>query len=287
MNPDSPLDAAGAARRILEAEARGEGIVSLLVLGGEGEGSYRVVGSDGSEGTTGSPPMDSALDALGRSILAGDTSPGRKGRHAGTHRVEMGNEPVDVYAELHRPPPELVVVGAGHLALPLTRLGSLLGYRVTVLDDRPDFVRAERFPEAERVVKVSFREPFAAVAVGPATHVVLVTRGHKYDYECLRRLLSRPDPPGYIGMIGSRRRVRATFHQLLEEGFAVEELERIRAPVGLDLGGETPEEIAVEVAAELVLLRRGGSGRPLREVEGVARRFFESTSASPDDEPSP
>jgi xanthine/CO dehydrogenase XdhC/CoxF family maturation factor len=279
------LDAAGAARRILGAEDRGEALVSLLVLDGPAEGSRRIVAGTWSEGSTGIGSLDAALDDLGRRILARELSPGRRGRDAGTHFVspatgdgDPAGEEVQVYVERYAPSAELVIVGAGHLAVPLTRVGDLLGYQVTVLDDRPDFAQADRFPQAARVTEVSFSDPFAGLTIRASTHVVLVTRGHRYDYECLRRLLRLPRPPSYIGMIGSRRRVRATFHQLLEEGFAVEELERIRAPVGLDLGGETPEEIAVEVAAELVMLRRGGSGRPLIEVEGVARRFFSGPS---------
>lgn len=275
------LDAAQAARRILGAEARGEPLVCLLVLDGPAEGSRRIVASEWTEGSTGFGTLDEALDDLGRRILTGELPPGRRGRDAGTHSlspVAADGDEVHVYVERYLPPAELVVVGAGHLAIPLTRVGDLLGYQVTVLDDRPDFARADRFPQASRVVEVSFADPFAGITIRPSTHVVLVTRGHRYDYECLRRLLRLARPPAYIGMIGSRRRVRATFHQLLEEGFKVEELERIRAPVGLDLGGETPEEIAVEVAAELVMLRRGGSGRPLIEVEGVARRFFSDPS---------
>lgn len=271
------LDAADAARLMLEAREAGRGAACLLVLEGPSEGRRRVVREGGpAVGAVGDPALLDALDELGRRLVVGEVPAGRRGREAGVHTVRASPEgdEVEVYVELQRPTPELVIVGAGHLALPVSRLGAMLGYRVSVLDDRPDFARAERFPEAERVLRVDFREPFSRIEVGPFSHVLLVTRGHRYDYECLRRLLAMPSPPAYIGMIGSRRRVRATFHQLLEEGVPLEALERIRAPVGLDLGGETPEEIAVEVAAELVQLRRGGSGRPLIEVEGVAQRFF-------------
>lgn len=283
-----PLDAAHAARRILEAEASGEGVVSLLILEGPLDGFRRLVPEHAPpEGALGTRELEDALDALARRVLTGDVEAGRKGREAGVHRVAIAlpgeSEPreLEVYLELFRPPSPLIIVGAGHLSLPLTRLGALLGYRVTVLDDRPEFARAERFPEADRVLRVDFQDPFAELEPGPHAHVILVTRGHKYDYECLRRLLRMPEPPCYVGMIGSRRRVRATFHQLAEDGVPPEVMERIRSPVGLDLGGETPAEIAVEVAAELVMLRRGGSGRPLVEVEGVARRFFGTADADP------
>jgi xanthine dehydrogenase accessory factor len=160
----------------------------------------------------------------------------------------------------------------------MVHIGSMLGFRVTVLDDRPDFATRERFPTAERVIKGDFSDPFADIQLHERSHILLVTRGHKYDYECLIRALRADPPPAYIGMIGSRRRVRATYVQLVEEGFSMEIIDRIHAPVGLDVGAETPEEIAVAVAAELVMVRRGGSGLPLKGVERVAERYFSSSS---------
>jgi xanthine dehydrogenase accessory factor len=178
-----------------------------------------------------------------------------------------------VYLELHHPSPEMVIVGAGHVAQPLCTLGALLGLRVLVLDDRPAFATRERFPEAHELRRVDFSDPFAGVPLHSWTHVVLVTRGHRYDYECLRSILLSPSLPGYIGMIGSRRRVRATFEALVREGIEPELLRRVQSPIGLDIGAETPAEIAVSVAAEIVHLWRGGSCRPMGEAEGILERF--------------
>lgn len=186
----------------------------------------------------------------------------------------IGGDAVEIYLEVRRPIRELVVVGAGHIAQPMAHLGAMLGYRVTVLDDRPDFATRERFPDADRLVRADFSDPFAGVPIHARSHLLLVTRGHKYDYECLIRALRMDPAPAYIGMIGSRRRVRATYVQLLDEGIDRALIGRIHAPVGLDVGAETPEEIAVAVAAELVMLARGGTGAPLRDVERVAERFF-------------
>ena len=184
---------------------------------------------------------------------------------------------VELYLEIRRPIRELIVVGAGHIAQPVAHLGALLGYRVTVLDDRPDFATRERFPDADRLVRADFSDPFADIPIHERCHLLLVTRGHKYDYECLIRALRADPAPAYIGMIGSRRRVRATYVQLLEEGIDRSLIDRIHAPVGLDIGAETPEEIAVAVAAELIMLSRGGTGVSLREVERVSERFFNTT----------
>lgn len=185
--------------------------------------------------------------------------------------VTLGDTEIELYVERVAPPGELVIVGAGHIARPLSSMGRLLGLRVTVLDDRPDFARRERFPDADRVVVADFDAPFDDVEVGSRSHVVLVTRGHRYDYDCLRALAAADAEPAYIGMIGSRRRVRAAFEALASEGFDEEDLRRVFAPIGLDIEAETPAEIAVAVAAEIVLARRGGTGRPLREATEVVR----------------
>ena len=192
-------------------------------------------------------------------------------------RLQEGEVDLDgtrLYVEAHRPVAELIIVGAGHISLPLAAVGHVLGLRVRVLDDRPEFARQERFPDHVEVRHVDFARAFEGIAVGPLTHVVLVTRGHKYDYECLLQLLRLPVTLRYIGMIGSRRRVRATWVQLLEEGIDRERIRSIRAPVGLDLGAQTPGEIAVAVAAEIVREWRGGTGDPLREQERILDRFF-------------
>lgn len=219
-------------------------------------------------GTLGS----SALDALAASVLR-TALDDRRGRD-GVREIEGPEGPVELYVELRRAVRELIVVGAGHIAQPMAHIGALLGFRVTVLDDRPDFATRERFPDAHRLVRADFSDPFADVVLHDRSHLLLVTRGHKYDYECLVRALRADPPPAYIGMIGSRRRVRATYVQLLEEGVERSLVDRIFAPVGLDIGAETPEEIAVAVAAELIMLERGGTGRSLKEVERVADRFF-------------
>jgi xanthine dehydrogenase accessory factor len=178
---------------------------------------------------------------------------------------------IELYVERVAPPAELVVVGAGHIAQPLSRIGALLGFSVTVVDDRPDFARRDRFPDADRVVVADFADPFAGISIGSRSYVVLVTRGHRYDFDCVQALGRAGAEPAYVGMIGSRRRVRAAFEQLAAEGFDEERLARIHAPIGLDIGAETPAEIAVAIAAEMILATRGGTGEPLGERSRVVR----------------
>lgn len=216
------------------------------------------------------PSADDKATELARQGLSGSTEirPGLQ-----TLPLSTGGE-VTVYLELFHPPSELVIVGAGHVAQPLSTLGALLGLRVRVLDDRPEFASMERFPDADQVGSFDFSDPFAGVVLHPWSHVILVTRGHRFDYECLRRVLQHDPLPGYVGMIGSRRRVRATFEALLEEGLSRDALAQVRAPIGLDLGGETPAEIALSIAAEIVESWRGGSGRPMRDHHRILERFF-------------
>jgi xanthine dehydrogenase accessory factor len=268
------LDAARSADLALHAAEHGASSASFLVVAGPAPGArlLLVVGTDGTEvlhGSLGSGELDDAALEAGRSAVA-------DARHADGIRALPGG--VETYLEVRRPVQDLVIVGAGHIALPMARTGADLGFRVWVLDDRPDFATRERFPDAFRVLRADFSDPFKDVPLHAGTHILLVTRGHKYDYDCLVRVLRTDPAPAYIGMIGSRRRVRATFVQLLEDGIPRERLGVIHAPVGLDIGAETPEEIAVAVAAELVLSRRGGTGTPLRDLERVAERFFNQAS---------
>jgi xanthine dehydrogenase accessory factor len=275
----APAEAVRLAREALEG---GEPMASVTLIetrAGAGEagsppsGARMAVWSDRSRGTLGDPALDQAAAAFAREVLAG--------ARVATREVEVGGAVATLYAEPHLAPPELVIVGAGHIARPLCRVGALLGFRVTVLDDRPEFATRERFPEAAEVRRADFTEPLKGVPMGPGTHLVLVTRGHKYDYEALRDVLQRPELPAYLGMVGSRRRTRAALEQLAREGIDPGRIAAIRAPVGLDVRAETPEEIAIAIAAELVLLRRGGTGRPLRETERVFERWVERRGEPP------
>lgn len=263
----SLADAVHHARAALEG---GEPVVGLTVLDASDDsilpGERMAVWADRAAGTLGDPNLDEAAIRMARGVLA-------QGGQAGPRTVEADGRSCTLYVEPHLPPPELVIVGAGHVARPLCRLGAMLGYRVTVLDDRPEFATRERFPEAAEVRPARFDDPFRGVRISGRTYLVLVTRGHKYDFEALRDVLHRPQLPAYVGMIGSRRRTRAALEQLARDGVDQDRLRAVHAPIGLDVGAETPEEIAVAVAAELVMVRRGGSGRPLRDLERVAERW--------------
>jgi xanthine dehydrogenase accessory factor len=147
----------------------------------------------------------------------------------------------------------LLIFGAGHVSRPTAQVAALAGFRVTVLDDRQDFANAERFPQAKVMVLNDFDDCFTGLPQGPETFVVIVTRGHVHDAGVLAQALRTP--AGYIGMIGSRRKRDAVYERLRGQGFTKADLARVRCPVGLDIGAETPEEIAVSIVAELIACR--------------------------------
>jgi xanthine dehydrogenase accessory factor len=148
----------------------------------------------------------------------------------------------------------LIIVGAGHIAQPLATLGKLMGWHVTVIDDRASFASRERFPAADELIVRPFGPAIDALRLDRYCYLVAVTRGHAFDEEAVRAALRQPC--GFVGMIGSRRRVKATLDRIQEGGVPTEQLDRVHAPLGLDLGAETPEEIALAIVAEMVRERR-------------------------------
>lgn len=148
----------------------------------------------------------------------------------------------------------LIIVGAGHIARPLCRMAADVGYRVIVLDDREEYARTEFFPDAYQVVAGDYASELPALASAPSTSVVLVTRGHKHDQDCLRLMAEKR--LDYLGMIGSQRRIEAVYLDLVREGVSLEALRAVYAPIGLEIGAHTPSEIAVSIVAQMIKVRR-------------------------------
>ncbi len=172
--------------------------------------------------------------------------------------------------EISRPPLELIVCGGGHVGQAVAKAARFLDFKVTVIDDRAEFSSREKFPDPNvALITDDFVAALRSLRITPAAHIVIVTRGHKHDEICLREVIEKP--ARYIGMIGSRRRTTTIREHLRREGVAAEFLRRVHAPIGLDIGAQTPEEIALAIMAEIVLARRGGSGAP-KSVEGPMAR---------------
>jgi len=170
---------------------------------------------------------------------------------------------VEVFVEPILPPPTVVVVGGGHVGKAVAHLAKWLGFRVAVSDDRPEFCTPEANPDADEFYPLPLAELPSRLPVTPQTYLVLTTRGTNIDVAGLPPLLDTP--AAYIGVIGSRKRWNTTTKSLAEKGIPAEKLARVHSPIGLGLGAETPEEIAVSIMAEVLLARAGGSGKPMKE----------------------
>ena len=158
--------------------------------------------------------------------------------------------------EPYFPEPRLIILGGGHIAKPLAEFGSKAGFSVTVIDDRPSFANANRFPTAEKIICESFDHCFDFISLNKSAYVVIVTRGHRHDMDCLRQVLKHNT--AYVGMIGSKRRVKSVMEQMASEGYPQEKLNKVNAPIGFEIGAVTPEEIAFSIISQVISYRRLG-----------------------------
>jgi xanthine dehydrogenase accessory factor len=247
-----PLDgrALGWLRPAIEATEGQEPVAIVTAVDGEAAGSRLVVRPGGVSGAAWDPVMASRATELGRRALAREAA-------------ELGGAAgVQLYAEPFAPPPALVIVGAGHVGKALAGLARSLGVSVTVVDDRPEYASRERFPEADRVIAAPVGETFGWLPVGPGTAVVVAMRNQDLDYEATAAALRTP--ARYVGLIGARRKAILVTERLVADGLPIDRVRALRAPIGLDIGARTPEEIAVSILAEWLMVRQGGTGSALR-----------------------
>jgi xanthine dehydrogenase accessory factor len=169
---------------------------------------------------------------------------------------------VEVFVEPIFPSPMLVIIGGGHVGKAVAHLAKWLGFRVAVSDDRPEFCTPEANPDADEFYPIPMAELPQHLTITPQTYLVLTTRGSAVDVAGLPALLETP--AGYIGVIGSRRRWATTVKELNERGIPEGKLKRVHSPMGLGIGAETPEEIAVSILAEVLMVRGGGSGKQMK-----------------------
>jgi xanthine dehydrogenase accessory factor len=172
----------------------------------------------------------------------------------------------DVLVEVFMKRRKILVVGAGHVGVAVARVAAEAGFFVTVVEDRPEPVGAGKLPPGFRMLAVRPDDPAILGEVDDSTAVVIVTRGHELDHEALRLLAS--SPAFYVGMIGSRKKTAAVLAKLREEGVAEKMLERVFSPIGLDIGAETPGEIAVAIVSEIIAVLRSG-GTPSMSLKGT------------------
>lgn len=257
---------------LLEVMERGERAALATVLKSDlpetRPGSKLLVREDGGVpgGLAGSPFRDVLVEECRTLLRQGGENRVVRCRPVGEGQPEGA---LELFLEVVRRRPRAIVVGAGHVGVHVCRIAAAAGFDVTVVDDRADFASPERFPEAERVLLGGLAETLAGLNVDGDSYVVLVTRGHREDEIALRQVVA--SPAAYVGMIGSRSRVRTVRERLIRDGFPREAVDRVYAPIGLDIGAETPEEIALSIVAEMARVRRGGSGRSLRDSDGRER----------------
>ncbi|WP_274033879.1 XdhC family protein [Streptomyces sp. MMBL 11-1] len=254
---------------VLDLIAAGLPVAEATVLSGAETGARLVVRPDdtlGSRGTLGSEGLDAAATDDARGLLA----QGRTGIQWYGARGQRRMQEVAVFFRTYAPPPRMLVFGAIDHAAATARIGSFLGYRVTVCDARPAFATRERFPTADEVVRAWPHTYLESTEVDARTAICVLTHDPRFDVPLLVAALRTP--AAYIGVMGSRRTHRDRLARLREAGVDEAHLARLASPVGLDLGARTPEETAVSIAAEIIQHRWGGTGRPLGELTGAIHR---------------
>jgi xanthine dehydrogenase accessory factor len=225
-------------------------VAVVTALDGHEPGARLLVSEQAVTGALGDPALTAGAAELGRRALAREAP--EPGAAAG----------VQLYAAPFGPLPALVIVGAGHVGKALATLARFLGVSVTVVDDRPEYASRARFPEADRVVAAPVGETFEWLRIAPGTGVVVAMRNQDLDYEATAAALRTP--ARYVGLIGARRKAILVTERLVAEGFPVERVRALRAPIGLDVGARSPEEIAVSILAEWLMVRQGATGAALR-----------------------
>ncbi|MBI4233712.1 MAG: XdhC family protein [Chloroflexi bacterium] len=253
----SPLPFLDYAREVVAACEGGRAVaVASLIRSPEGRdlpvGTHLLLRENGERvGTLGEPSLDEAAVAKGRELMAYG-----KCDHITTP------EGAELFVEAYTSPPTLVICGGGHISKSLAPLAKMLGFRLYIIDDRPEFVSPERFPGADGLIQALYDEGLRQAPITTNTFIVVATRGHRYDD--LATAVAARSPAGYVGLVGSRRKTILIFEEMFRQGIPEERIREIHAPIGLDIGGRTPEEIAVSIMAEILMCRLGGTARPMK-----------------------
>ena len=267
--PDSFLDIG---QRLIEAYEGGDPVgLATSVNVPEGDpnlGAKLMLLLDGSVvGTLGNREVDERAVAACRQVA-----------DVGSTDSFTTDEGMEVFVEGFTTPPTLTVIGGGHVGKATADLANMLGYRVFIVDDRPEFSNPERFPYAEQTVVTQYDRWSDDLSINVNTFVVVATRGHRFDDMALESALKTK--ARYIGLMGSRRKNLMIYRRLLDQGVPLARLKEVHAPVGLDIGGLQPEELAVSIMSEIIMVRRGGKGGPMQMdewyIDRVAERFHDA-----------
>ncbi len=252
-------------QEIVRVKAGGEEVALVTVVRASGstpreEGAKMLVRPDGSIiGTIGGGSLEAQVIREAVKVI-------RQGKPKRLHRSLAAKEAeeagmicggeLEVFIEPILTPPALYIFGGGHIALALAKMGKLVGFNITVIDDRAEFAHAERFPEANVILAEDFTKSFPRVKIDKSSYIVIVTHGHRHDEVVLEWAVGTP--ARYIGMIGSKTKNETIFTHLRARGIPQKQLDRAHAPIGLEIEAQTPEEIAVSILAEVIKVRRSG-----------------------------
>lgn len=256
-------------KKLAEAVDKNKEVALVTVTDDEGssprgKGSMMLVDKDGNliEGTIGGGAVEEKAKADAVACI-------KKGVSKSIHYVlnqDKGEDSlpmacggnIDIFIKVFQSNKKLIIVGAGHIGFKLSKLADILGYKVTIIDEREAFVTSERFPEAQELMMGDIRESLEKCSIDERTSIVIVSHGHKYDQVALEAVIESESK--YIGMIGSSKKVRTSFEILVDKGFSKEQMKKIHAPIGLNIGGEKPEEIALSIMAEIQAVGYGKFG---------------------------
>ena len=263
-------DFADVGQELLDAYNGGEPVALATVVnvppGAPGLGAKLLLRTGGQvSGTLGDPELDQRAMDLCRQVA-----------DVGNIESFITDTGVEVFIEGFTTPPTLVMVGGGHVGKATADLATTLGYRVVVVDDRPEFSNSERFPYADETVVTPYEDWSSKVSLNVNTFIVVATRGHRYDDMALESALNTR--ARYIGLMGSRRKSLMIYQRLLQQGVTLDRLREVKSPIGLDIGALTPEEIAVSVMSEIIMTRRGGQGGQLKMDDWFLERSAEKVA---------
>ena len=259
------------AREIDAAYAGGPAVaLATVTAAGDGAGTLGArlfIREDGStEGTLGSTEMDREAIKRARDLMV----------HGKNEFVTMRDGP-EFFVEAYTTPPQMVLCGGGHVSKAIAPLAATLGFRVFVTDDREEFANSDRFPEADIIVAEKPESALPQLPINPNTFIIIATRGHRYDNVALEA--AALTPAKYVGLLGSKRKTILIYEDLIRTGLPIERIREIRSPVGLDVRGRTPEEIAVSIMAEVLMFRLGGTGQPMKIEDWRIDRIREKVEA--------
>jgi xanthine dehydrogenase accessory factor len=231
-------------------------------------GSKLMVRENGTtESTLGTPELDEDASMRARKLMA-----------MGKQEYVTHPSGVEYFLEAYTTPPRLILAGGGHVSKAIAPIAASVGFKISVIDDRPEFANAERFPEADQVYNEDFVDAINRLPINANTFIVIATRGHRYD--AVATEAAAQSKASYVALLGSKRKTILIYESLIERGMSMDRVRDLRSPTGLDIQARTPEEIAVSIVAEMLMFRLGGDGRPMKLEERHLQRIQSKSAAT-------